>query len=77
LRGAGYETAIVGKWHLHNEPSGFDYYNVLPGQGRYHNPLLKEIGEEWKYHQKGGKVYPGYVTDVVTDVALEWLDCPA
>jgi len=74
LQGAGYETAIVGKWHLHTEPSGFDYYNVLPGQGRYHDPLLKEKGDDWKYHQKGGTVHEGYVTDVVTDVALEWLD---
>jgi len=74
LRGAGYETAMVGKWHLHTEPSGFDYYNVLPGQGRYHDPKLKEIGDEWKDHAKGGKVYEGYVTDVITDIALKWLD---
>jgi arylsulfatase A-like enzyme len=74
LQTAGYETAIVGKWHLHTEPSGFDYYNVLPGQGLYHDPKLKEIGEPWKDHNKGGKVYEGYVSDVVTDVALEWLD---
>lgn len=74
LQGSGYQTAIVGKWHLHTEPSGFDYYNVLPGQGRYHDPLLKEKGGDWKYHDKGGTVHKGYVTDVVTDVALEWLD---
>jgi arylsulfatase A-like enzyme len=74
LKAAGYETAIVGKWHLHTEPSGFDYYNVLPGQGLYHDPKLKEIGETWKDHNRGGKVYEGYVSDVVTDVALEWLD---
>jgi arylsulfatase A-like enzyme len=74
LQASGYETAIVGKWHLHTEPSGFDYYNVLPGQGRYHDPKLKEIGEAWMYHQKGGKVYEGYVTDVITDIGLEWLD---
>jgi arylsulfatase A-like enzyme len=74
LRASGYETAIVGKWHLHTEPSGFDYYNVLPGQGLYHDPKLKEIGEPWQDHNKGGKVYEGYVSDVVTDVALEWLD---
>jgi arylsulfatase A-like enzyme len=74
LQAAGYETAIVGKWHLHTEPSGFDYYNVLPGQGLYHDPKLKEIGEPWQDHSKGGKVHEGYVSDVVTDVALEWLD---
>jgi arylsulfatase A-like enzyme len=74
LQGAGYQTAMVGKWHLHTEPSGFDYYNVLPGQGLYHDPKLKEIGDEWKDHARGGKVYEGYVSDVITDVALEWLE---
>jgi arylsulfatase A-like enzyme len=74
LQAAGYETAIVGKWHLHTEPSGFDYYNVLPGQGRYHDPKLKEIGGEWQDHAKGGTVHQGYATDVITDLALEWLD---
>lgn len=66
LRNAGYETAIVGKWHLKSEPTGFDYWNVLPGQGAYHNPILIENGVE-KKHQ-------GYVTDVITDKALNWLD---
>lgn len=45
LQEAGYQTAIVGKWHLHSEPTGFDYYNVLPGQGRYINPVLIEKGK--------------------------------
>ena len=40
LRKFGYQTALVGKWHLKKQPSGFDYFNVLPGQGRYNNPLL-------------------------------------
>lgn len=74
LQTAGYTTAMVGKWHLHKEPSGFDYYNVLPGQGRYFDPVFKEIGKPWKDHKKGGEIYPGYVTDVTTDIALEWLD---
>jgi len=41
LQARGYQTAIVGKWHLKKEPTGFDYYMVLPGQGRYQNPILK------------------------------------
>ena len=41
LQANGYQTAIVGKWHLKKEPTGFDYYLVLPGQGRYQNPILK------------------------------------
>jgi N-acetylglucosamine-6-sulfatase len=73
LQKGGYNTAIIGKWHLHTEPSGFDYYNVLPGQGKYHNPILKEKGQPWQDHQKGGKEYKGYATDVITDLSLQWL----
>ncbi|MEH6550564.1 MAG: sulfatase [Pseudomonadales bacterium] len=73
LKQAGYNTAIIGKWHLKSEPSGFDYYNVLPGQGRYHNPRLKEMGDSWVDGDVGGKVYKGYVSDVITDLALDWV----
>jgi arylsulfatase A-like enzyme len=69
LRAAGYQTAVVGKWHLGHgaphDPTGFDYWNVLPGQGLYENPELIEMGER--------KTYPGYVTDVITDLSLDWL----
>lgn len=74
LQQAGYQTSMIGKWHLHTEPSGFDYYNVLPGQGLYHDPLLKEKGKPWKKRNAGGEVYKGYVSDVITDEALKWLD---
>jgi len=74
LRAAGYQTAIVGKWHLKTQPSGFDYYNVLPNQGEYFDPKLKEVGEKWQNGKKGGEVYPGYVTDVITDISLNWLN---
>jgi arylsulfatase A-like enzyme len=70
LRAAGYETAIIGKWHLKETPSGFDYYNVLRGQGRYQNPILYETGSDWK---KGGKEHTGYSTDIITNQALGWL----
>jgi len=73
LKAAGYQTAIIGKWHLTTEPSGFDYYNVLPNQGDYFNPKLKEIGKNWHDGFQGGEVYPGYVTDVITDVSIDWL----
>ncbi len=65
LQRAGYQTAVVGKWHLGSAPTGFDYWNVLPGQGVYRNPVLIEMGES-KRHQ-------GYVTDIITDLAMDWL----
>jgi arylsulfatase A-like enzyme len=73
LQKAGYYTVVVGKWHLHSEPTGFDYYNVLPGQGDYFDPNLKEKGRPWKDGFEGGEIYPGYITDVLTDIALDFL----
>ncbi len=65
LRAGGYETAIVGKWHLKSEPTGFDHWEVLPGQGDYYNPtLVSAVGE---------RRHAGYVTDVITDRALAWM----
>ena len=66
LQAAGYQTAIVGKWHLHKDPSGFDYWNILPGQGVYHDPILIE-------KDKGQQKHEGYVTDIITDFSLDWL----
>ncbi len=65
LQQAGYETAMVGKWHLKTDPTGFDYWNVLPGQGRYYNPVTIEMGQR--------KQHTGYVTDIITDQCLSWL----
>src|SRR5699024_8036174 len=50
FRNNGYQTALIGKWHLKSRPSGFDYYNVLPRQGKYHNPVLRD-SSNW---EKGG-----------------------
>lgn len=66
LQAAGYETALIGKWHLKSDPTGFDHWEVLPGQGHYYSPDLR--GPD------GTRRVPGYVTDVVTDRALDWLD---
>ena len=66
LRNSGYFTAMIGKWHLDCEPTGFDYWNVLPGQGKYHDPDFIDNGVE--------KVIPGYVTDIITDLTLSVLD---
>jgi len=65
LQQAGYQTAMVGKWHLKSDPTGFDYWNVLPGQGAYYNPDFTENGEKKKYE--------GYTTNIITDLALNWL----
>jgi arylsulfatase A-like enzyme len=66
LQKVGYNTALVGKIHLNGLPQGFDYSNVLPGQGSYYNPDFIENGET--------KQIPGYVTTVTTDIALNWLE---
>lgn len=65
LQGAEYETAMIGKWHLKSDPTGFDHWEILPGQGNYYNPNF--------YDAEGEKHYKGYVTDVITDLSLEWL----
>jgi len=65
LRDAGYFTAMVGKWHLGSEPQGFDYWNILPGQGRYNDPVL--------YDREGHRIYRGYATEVITDLTLNVL----
>ncbi len=66
LRAAGYQTALVGKWHLKSEPTGFDYWNILTGQGVYHDPTFIEMGER--------KRHRGYVTDLITDFAMDFLE---
>lgn len=76
LQESGYQTALIGKWHQGTEPMGFDYYNILPGQGRYNNPVLIEKGnfngQDFAYAK--GTVYKGHSTDVIADEALKWLD---
>jgi len=61
-----YQTAMIGKWHLRSDPTGFDYWNILPGQGDYYNPDFIEMGEK--------KNFEGYVTDLITEFTINWLD---
>src|SRR5438874_2083425 len=65
LQAAGYQTAISGKWHLVSNPTGFDYWEILPGQGQDYNPPMIRNGQRVRYD--------GYVTDVITDLSLDWL----
>ncbi|GIZ10218.1 sulfatase [Flavobacterium sp. UMI-01] len=65
LQKSGYQTALIGKIHMDGLPQGFDYSNVLPGQGEYYSPDFIENGVK--------KNIPGYVTQITTDIALNWL----
>ena len=67
LQQAGYQTAIIGKWHLHSYPTGFDYWKILPGQGQYYEPAFINMnGDTATEH--------GYASNVITDEAIQWLD---
>ena len=65
LKGAGYSTAMIGKWHLGTDPVGFDYWDILPGQGIYYNPPMISGGQQVKR--------AGYTTDVISDLSIDWL----
>ncbi len=62
---AGYQSAILGKWHLGGRPVGFDHFDILPGHGRYYNPEF--------ISPKGKKVEEGYITDLLADKAIDWM----
>ena len=65
LQKAGYQTCIVGKWHLTSYPTGFDYWDILTGQGDYYNPTFIDNGEKVQRQ--------GYVTNIITDLAIDWM----
>src|SRR2546425_4269634 len=67
LQAGGYHTGMIGKWHLGSDPTGFDHWEILPGQGAYDDPVF--------YTANGENAYTGrYVTDVITDLALKFLE---
>ena len=66
LQEAEYQTAMIGKWHLRSQPTGFDYWRILPGQGHYYNPDFVT--------PDGIERIEGYVTDIITDLAIEWMN---
>ncbi len=65
LQTQGYQTAMIGKWHLGSDPTGFDHWHILPGQGIYYNPPMIKDGVRVRHE--------GYVTDLISDFSLEWL----
>ena len=65
LQRAGYQTAMIGKWHLVTDPTGFDYWNILPGQGVYYDPTFISA--------QGRQKYTGYCTDLIGNFTLDWL----
>lgn len=67
LTRSGYQTAWIGKWHLETQPQGFTYWQILPGQGQYYNPDFLTM-------DGGKKRIEGYVSNVIEDVAEDWLD---
>ena len=70
LQKAGYQTAVVGKWHLASTPQGYDYYDVLKGQGPYYNPPMITSGAEG---QPVMRKHIGYTTDIITEKTLSWM----
>ncbi|QDV21905.1 sulfatase family protein [Aureliella helgolandensis] len=71
LQHAGYQTAVIGKWHLGSTPQGFDYYDILKGQGPYYNPPMITSDESGK---PVTRKHTGYTTEIIGDKAIDWLE---
>lgn len=74
LQAEGYNTALVGKWHLQCRPLGFDYYSVFHDQGEYRDPTFKNSDEPWPGERNFGERVHGFSTDIVTSKAIEWME---
>lgn len=70
MRQNGYQTAIIGKWHLKSTPTGFDYFDVMKGQGQYYNPLLLKGNIDGLQEKR---TVTGYNSDIVGNLSIEWL----
>jgi arylsulfatase A-like enzyme len=66
LQQSGYQTALIGKWHLKSEPTGFDFWRILPDQGSYYNPDFID--------KNGKRRVQGYVTNLITDFSIDWMN---
>lgn len=67
MQKAGYQTALIGKWHLVSEPTGFDFWNIIPGQGDYYNPAFINMDGSTQRET-------GYLTNIITDKAIDWME---
>lgn len=67
LQKAGYQTAVIGKWHLNSIPTGFDYWEILPGQGDYYNPSFITMDNDTISEK-------GYITDIIADKSINWIE---
>lgn len=67
LQKAGYQTALIGKWHLVSRPTGFDHWNIVPGQGDYYNPDFITMNNDTVREE-------GYLTNIVTDKSIDWME---
>jgi arylsulfatase A-like enzyme len=65
LQATGYQTAVIGKWHLVSDPTGFDYWEILQGQGPYYNPPMKSAA--------GIVKHDGYTTEIIADLTVDFL----
>lgn len=77
LQQAGYQTAVIGKWHLgeHQAPQGFNYSEILIDQGPYYNPpMLKDAKGTGINKERTKEMHQGYVTEIITDLSIEWLE---
>ena len=73
LRAGGYQTALVGKWHLKTQPQGFDFYSVFHDQGEYRDPTFINSTDPWPGDRNFGERIRGFSTDIVTDKAIRWM----
>lgn len=73
LRQSGYETALVGKWHLKSQPQGFNYYSIFYDQGVYRDPLFINSADPWPGNRNFGECVQGFSTDIVAEKAIGWI----